>query len=134
VDDGNGLSPLIDFLTAGADSVPVEENLKGSVAQATASDDDPGHHAFTERMVGRWQNRGFLMAPSVTRALQAIKRYGAQPEQIDQAILAAINVTLCLASGGSDRVAEGFNSDIASSGRAARTVAVRLATFAGAMV
>jgi hypothetical protein len=29
---------------------------------------------------------------------------------------AAINVTLCLASGGGDRVAEGFNNDIAISG------------------
>jgi cell division protein ZapA (FtsZ GTPase activity inhibitor) len=57
------------------------------------------------------------MAPSVTRALRAIKRYGAQPEQIDYAILAAINATLCLASGGDDRVAEGFNSDIMASGR-----------------
>ena len=34
------------------------------------------------------------MAVSVTRALQAIRKYGAQPEQIDQAILASINVTL----------------------------------------
>jgi hypothetical protein len=57
------------------------------------------------------------MARSVTRALQAIQRYGAAPEQIDHAILAAINVTLCLASGGSDRVAEGFNGDILMSGR-----------------
>ncbi len=57
------------------------------------------------------------MAPSVTRALKAIKRYNAQPEQIDQAILSAINVTLCLLSGGNDRVAEGFNHDIAISGR-----------------
>lgn len=57
------------------------------------------------------------MAPSVLRALQAIKRYNAQPEQIDHAILSAINVTLCLASGGDDRVAEGFNADIALSGR-----------------
>ena len=56
------------------------------------------------------------MAPSVTRALKAIKRYDAGPEHIDRAILAAINVTLCLASGGDDRVAEGFNNDIASSG------------------
>jgi cell division protein ZapA (FtsZ GTPase activity inhibitor) len=64
------------------------------------------------------------MAPSVTRALQAIKRYGAQPEQIDYLILTAINVTLCLASGGNDRVADGFNGDIASSGRGFRTVAV----------
>lgn len=58
------------------------------------------------------------MAPSVSRALQAIKRYGAGPEQIDRAILAAINVTLCLASNGNDRVAEGFNHDIATNGRA----------------
>ena len=57
------------------------------------------------------------MANSVTRALQAIKKYGAQPEQIDQAILAAINVTLCIASRGSNKVAEGFNADIAASGR-----------------
>jgi hypothetical protein len=56
-------------------------------------------------------------APSVTRALAAIRRYGAAPEQIDQAILAAINVTLCLFSGGDDRVAEGFNHDIAANGR-----------------
>ena len=57
------------------------------------------------------------MMSSVKRALQAIQRYNAQPEQIDDAILAAINVTLCLASNGDDRVAEGFNNDIASSGR-----------------
>ncbi len=57
------------------------------------------------------------MSQSVTRALQAIKRYNARPEQIDQAILAAINVTLCLLSSGDDRVAEGFNRDIATSGR-----------------
>jgi hypothetical protein len=57
------------------------------------------------------------MAPSVTRALQTIKRYSIHPEQIDHAILAAINVTLCLVSGGNDRVAEGFNRDIAMSGR-----------------
>ncbi|WP_448190257.1 hypothetical protein [Azospirillum sp. sgz301742] len=58
------------------------------------------------------------MAQSVSRALHALKRYNAQPEQIDQTILSAINVTLCLASGGDDRVAEGFNADIALSGRA----------------
>jgi cell division protein ZapA (FtsZ GTPase activity inhibitor) len=67
------------------------------------------------------------MAPSVTRALQAIKRYGVRPEQIDHAILSAINVTLCLASGGNDRVAEGFNSDIAASGRGFHGLAVRAA-------
>jgi hypothetical protein len=57
------------------------------------------------------------MASSVARALDAIRRYGVRPEQIDQAILAAINVTLCIVSRGDDRVAEGFNSDIAASGR-----------------
>jgi len=60
------------------------------------------------------------MAPSVTRALQAIKRYGAAPDQIDNAILAAINVTLCIVSRSNDRVAEGFNRDIALSGRSFR--------------
>ena len=60
------------------------------------------------------------MAASVTRALNAIKRYNAGPEHIDRAILSAINVTLCLASGGDDRVAEGFNADIALSGRSFR--------------
>ena len=57
------------------------------------------------------------MAQAVTRALQTIRRYDARPEQIDHAILAAINVTLCLLSGGNDRVAEGFNSDIALNGQ-----------------
>ena len=57
------------------------------------------------------------MGQSVARALQAIDRYNVRPEQIDRAIIAAINVTLCLASGGDPRVAEGFNNDIAASGR-----------------
>jgi hypothetical protein len=57
------------------------------------------------------------MAQAVTRALQTIRRYDARPEQIDYAILAAINVTLCLLSGGNDRVGEGFNRDIALNGR-----------------
>ncbi|HJT08255.1 MAG TPA: hypothetical protein VJ747_15085 [Stellaceae bacterium] len=57
------------------------------------------------------------MAQAVTRALQTIRRHNAAPEQIDHAILAAINVTLCLISGGNDCVAEGFNSDIALNGR-----------------
>lgn len=57
------------------------------------------------------------MAQSVTRALQAIQRHRATPEQIDHAILAAINVTLMLASDGDDRVSEGFNRDLARSGR-----------------
>ena len=66
------------------------------------------------------------MAPSVTRALSTIKRYNAGPEQIDRAILAAINVTLCLASDGNDRVAEGFNADIANSGSRFAWVSPRL--------
>jgi cell division protein ZapA (FtsZ GTPase activity inhibitor) len=57
------------------------------------------------------------MAQAVERALQTIRRYDARPEQIDHAILAAINVTLCLLSGGNDRVADGFNGDIALNGR-----------------
>ncbi|PWC38808.1 hypothetical protein [Azospirillum sp. TSO22-1] len=66
------------------------------------------------------------MAASVTRALKAIKRYDAGPEHIDRAILAAINVTLCLASGGNDRVAEGFNADITNSGTRFAWVSPRL--------
>ena len=57
------------------------------------------------------------MAASVTRALQAIKRYNRHPDQIDSIILAAINITLCLASDGDDRVAEGFNQDIVTNGQ-----------------
>jgi hypothetical protein len=53
----------------------------------------------------------------VTRALLAVRRYGASPDQIDHAILCAINATLCLCSGGDDRVAEGFNHDVAVNGR-----------------
>lgn len=54
---------------------------------------------------------------SVSRSLQAIKRYPLTPERIDDAILAAINASLCLASDGGDQVAEGFNDDIARNGR-----------------
>ena len=57
------------------------------------------------------------MAQSVSRALAAIKRCGARPEQINYAILSAINITLCLSSSGDERVAEGFNRDVAESGR-----------------
>ncbi len=46
------------------------------------------------------------MAPSVSRALVAIER-----------VLCAINLTLYLASGGDDRVSDGFNKDIAGNGR-----------------
>lgn len=54
---------------------------------------------------------------SVARSLAAIHRYALQPEAIDGAILAAINVCLCLESHGNDRVAEGFNHDVSSNGR-----------------
>ena len=57
------------------------------------------------------------MAQSVTRALEAIRRYRPGPKQIDHAILSAINVGLFLASRGDDRVSEGFNRDVAMSGR-----------------
>ena len=53
----------------------------------------------------------------VTCALRTVHRYNTLPEWIDFAILSAINATLCVRSGGNDRVAEGFNSDIATSGR-----------------
>jgi len=62
------------------------------------------------------------VAPSVFRALRAIKRYAAAPEQIDQAILSAINVTLCLASDGNDRVCEGFNRDVSVNGTGFRGI------------
>ena len=54
---------------------------------------------------------------SVARSLTAIKRYEVQPEEIDEAILAAINVSLCLESDGDEHVAEGFNHDIVINGR-----------------
>lgn len=54
---------------------------------------------------------------SVRRSLQTIKRYSLAPERIDDAILAAINASLCLASRGDDHVADGFNDDIARNGR-----------------
>jgi len=57
------------------------------------------------------------MTRCVTRALQAVRRYDTAPDQIDFAILCAINATLCLSSGGDDRVAEGFNGDVAANGR-----------------
>jgi hypothetical protein len=58
-----------------------------------------------------------MSSSSVTRSLQTIKRYSLAPERIDEAILAAINACLCLASQGDDHVAEGFNDDIARNGR-----------------
>jgi len=58
-----------------------------------------------------------MSTSSVSRGLQTIKRYSLAPERIDDAILAAINASLCLASGGNDQVAEGFNDDIARNGR-----------------
>ena len=58
-----------------------------------------------------------MSTSSVSRGLQTIKRYSLAPERIDDAILAAINASLCLASDGDDCVAEGFNDDIARNGR-----------------
>ena len=54
---------------------------------------------------------------SVSRSQQTIKRYSLSPERIDDAILAAINASLCLASSGDDHVAEGINDDVARNGR-----------------
>jgi hypothetical protein len=54
---------------------------------------------------------------SVARTLDAIKHYDVQPEEIDELILSAINISLCLESDGDDHVAEGFNNDIVINGR-----------------
>jgi hypothetical protein len=54
---------------------------------------------------------------SVSRSLQTIQRYSVAPERIDDAILAAINASLCPVSNGDDHVAEGFNDDLARNGR-----------------
>lgn len=54
---------------------------------------------------------------SVARTLETIKHYDVQPEEIDDIILNAINVSLCLESDGDDHVAEGFNHDIVINGR-----------------
>ncbi len=55
---------------------------------------------------------------SVARTLETIKHYDVRPEEIDDIILNAINVSLCLESDGDDHVAEGFNNDIVINGRA----------------
>jgi hypothetical protein len=55
---------------------------------------------------------------SVARTLRTLKRYDVRPEQIDDVILQAINVSLCLESDGDEFVAEGFNNDIVINGRA----------------
>ncbi len=54
---------------------------------------------------------------SVARTLDALKHHDVQPEEIDDIILSAINVSLCLESHGDDQVAEGFNHDIVINGR-----------------
>jgi hypothetical protein len=54
---------------------------------------------------------------SVARTLETIKHYDVRPEEIDEIILHAINVCLCLESDGDDHVAEGFNNDIVINGR-----------------
>jgi hypothetical protein len=54
---------------------------------------------------------------SVARTLETMKHYDVRPEEIDDIILNAINVSLCLESDGDDHVAEGFNNDIVINGR-----------------
>jgi cell division protein ZapA (FtsZ GTPase activity inhibitor) len=54
---------------------------------------------------------------SVSRSLRTIKRYSLSPDRIDDAILAAINASLCLVSNGNDHVADGFNDDVTRNGR-----------------
>jgi len=57
------------------------------------------------------------LSRSVARTLRALKRYDVRPEKIDDVILNAINVSLCLESDGDEQVAEGFNNDIVINGR-----------------
>jgi len=64
----------------------------------------------------------------VTRTLAAIRRYKLPPEQIDDVILTAINVGLCLESNGDRQVAEGFNHDIVTNGRGFGRCADKVAT------
>ena len=73
------------------------------------------------------------MAPSVTRALAAIERHAITAEQIDHAVLCAINVTLFLASDGDDRVSDGFNRDIAGNGRDFGRWVMKPAPFSAAL-
>ena len=53
----------------------------------------------------------------VARTLKALASYDVRPEQIDEIILQAINISLCLESDGDALVAEGFNNDIVINGR-----------------
>ena len=52
---------------------------------------------------------------SVARALRTIANFQIPPERIDATILAAINVTLYVKSGGDLRASEGFCDDCAAS-------------------
>src|SRR5438445_12714911 len=54
---------------------------------------------------GRLAMKPPMQHRAVGRALEAISRYKVQPDQIDHAILSAINVSLCLETGGDARVA-----------------------------
>ena len=54
---------------------------------------------------------------SVARTLETIKHYDVRPEEIDETIINAINVSLCLESDGDRKVAEGFNNDLVINGR-----------------
>jgi len=63
------------------------------------------------------KSNGKEQLSSVARTLETIKHYDVQPEEIDDIILNAINVSLCLESDGDDHVAEGFNNDIVINGR-----------------
>jgi hypothetical protein len=78
-----------------------------------------GEKPQSSRLARRRRKVSARSEPStVARSLETIKRYELRPEEIDEAILAAINVSLCLESDGDDLVAEGFNHDLVINGRA----------------
>ena len=87
-----------------------------------ASASPPNLHSRAPRRVGPARQRlrkSEASTPyrSVARTLRALKRHNVRPEKIDDIILNAINVSLCLESHGDDHVAEGFNNDIVINGR-----------------
>lgn len=63
------------------------------------------------------KSEGAAQLSSVARTLDALEHHDVPPEEIDEIILNAINVCLCLESDGDDHVAEGFNNDIVINGR-----------------
>ena len=98
-------SPISISMATNSPSKPVKQRIAGMMQPQS-----------TERIMKALK---MIMSAnsSVSRGLETITRYPITPERIDDAIIAAINASLCLVSGGDDHVAEGFNDDIARNGR-----------------